>query len=156
MKTKSKSMRKKSIAILAGVAIAGAVGASAASLGGLGGEDLGADTGDVASCDTDGITVGYTTEYNATAGEYVVTDIDLSDINAACALQDFDLMVLMSEYDDALGEPQAPVAEAPIGPFTGVIGATGSQSISMGTTIVPAEHVSGLAMSISGATVVGP
>ena len=157
MKIKSKNMRKKSVAILAGIAIAGAVGASAASLGGLGGEDLGADTGDVASCDTDGVTVGYSTSYSAAAGEYVVDSIDLSGINLACSGQDFDLTVLMSEFDDALGAPQAPVAEAPIGPFTGLIGPTGAQSIdtSFATTgqTVPAEHVAGLALSISGTTV---
>ena len=94
MKIKSKSMRKKSVAVLAGLAIAGAVGASAASLGGLNSDNLGADTGEVASCDTDGIDVGYTTEYNATAAEYIVTSIDLTDINALCESQDFDLTVL--------------------------------------------------------------
>ena len=151
---KMKSMRKKSVAILAGVAIAGAVGASAASLGGLGGNDLGADTGDVASCDTDGIDVAYTTSYDATAAEYLVDSIDLSDINVNCAGQAYDLTVLMSEFDDAVtGDPLVtPIAEAPI-VFTGTIGAGGTQSIDTTGSTVPAEHVDGLAMSISGATI---
>ena len=153
MKIKSKNMRKKSVAILAGIAIAGAVGASAASLGGLGGEDLGADTGDVASCDTNGIIVAYSTSYSPAAGEYVVDSIDLTDVNAACEGQTFDLTVLLTDPDVVTPIPPTTVA------FTGPIAQVGgAQSIdtSFATTgqTVPAEHVDGLAMSISGTTVV--
>ncbi len=139
---KSKNLRKKSVAVLAGLAIAGAVGASAATLGGLGGEDLGADTGDVASCDTDGVDVGYTTEFDATAGEYLVTELNLSDINANCEGQDFDLTVLDG-------------SDAVLDSFSGVIAQTGgAQDITVTTTGgLSAEAIEGLAMSISGATV---
>ncbi len=78
-------LKKKVIAVVAGLAIAGAVGASAASLGGVGGEDLGADTGDVAACDTDGIDVDWRPVFNAARGEYVarftLADIDLDCLN---------------------------------------------------------------------------
>lgn len=94
MKMKSKNMRKKSVAILAGLAIAGTVSASAASLGGLNSNDLGADTGDVSSCDTNGVGVDYTTTFDAALGEYVVDGISLSDLNAACEGQDYDIVGL--------------------------------------------------------------
>jgi hypothetical protein len=72
------------IAIVAAVAAFGAVSASAASLGGLGTKSLGADTSVVASCDTNGVDVVYNTAYNATAKEYVVNSVALSNINASC------------------------------------------------------------------------
>ena len=150
MKIKSKNMRKKSVAILAGIALAGAVGASAASLGGLGGEDLGADTGDVASCDTDGIIVAYTTSFDAAAGEYLVDSIELTDVNVACNGQAYDLTVLLTDFD-AL---PAPTAMAPLA-FAGTVPAASIGTVSIDTTGTPvsAESVDGLAMSISGTTV---
>ncbi len=72
------------IAVLAGVSIAGIVGASAASLGGLSSTGLGADNSVVAACDTDGISIAYTTAYSATAQEYQVTAVNFTGVNAAC------------------------------------------------------------------------
>jgi hypothetical protein len=71
-------------ALLIGLAAFGLVGAAAASLGGLGGQKLGADDTVVASCDTDGVTLAYTTAYDATAGTYKVTGVTISGINTAC------------------------------------------------------------------------
>lgn len=72
------------IALLVGTAV---VAASAATLGGLTGDDLGADDAAVASCDTDGLTVDYTTSYDATDQRYEVTAVVLSGIATACAAQ---------------------------------------------------------------------
>lgn len=72
------------IAVLAGVSIAGVVGASAATLGGLGSSSMGSDNSVVAACDTDGIAIAYTTAYNATAQEYQVSAVNFSGVNAAC------------------------------------------------------------------------
>ncbi len=146
MKIESKSMRKKSVAVLAGLAIAGAVGASAASLGGLNSDDLGADTGDVASCDTNGIDVGYDTSFDGTTGEYVVTSINLSDINAACEGQTFDLTLL---GDDGAGDPTV-LLQTETGTIAQV---SGAQSIDTTGDGLTAESITGLAMSISGAPV---
>lgn len=143
---KMKNLRKKSVAVLAGIAIVGAVGASAASLGGLDNNELGADTGDVASCDTNGIDVAYTTSFDATEGEYLVDAIVLSDVNAACDLQTVDLAVLRTDYDAV---PAAPLAEVSL---TGTANGTGTLTISV-TDTVTAESVSGLAISISGVAV---
>lgn len=79
-----KNHRKKSVAILAGLAITGIVGASAASLGGIAPNSLGAETEVVASCDTDGVAVSYTTSYNATDDEVQVDTVTISGVNAAC------------------------------------------------------------------------
>jgi hypothetical protein len=76
--------KRKSLAVVAAIAAFGAVSASAASLGGLTGTSLGADTSVVASCDTDGVAVGYTTAYAATPKEYQVSGVTLTGVAAAC------------------------------------------------------------------------
>jgi hypothetical protein len=72
------------VAVLGGVLSMGLVGASAATLGGLTGSGVGSDDQIVAACDTDGITVGYTTAYSATAQLYQVTAVNFTAVNAAC------------------------------------------------------------------------
>ncbi|MEZ5378847.1 MAG: hypothetical protein R2733_20265 [Acidimicrobiales bacterium] len=76
--------RKVAAAIVAGVAMFGVVGASAASLGGITSTSLGADATVVSSCDTDGINLAYTNTYSATLGKYTTTSVAVSGINAAC------------------------------------------------------------------------
>ena len=58
------------------------VGASAATLGGLSSSGLGSDNSVVAACDTDGISIAYTTAYNATAQEYQVSAVNFTGVNA--------------------------------------------------------------------------
>jgi hypothetical protein len=77
--------KRKLVALLAGLAAAGVVSASAASLGGLTSADLGSDDQIVASCDSDGITVGYTYGYNAAAQRYNVTAVNFTNVAAACS-----------------------------------------------------------------------
>jgi hypothetical protein len=72
-------------ALLIGLAAFGLVGAAAASLGGLGGQKLGADASVVASCDTDGVNLAYTNAYDPASGVYRVTGVTVSGIDAACA-----------------------------------------------------------------------
>ncbi|MCE9623817.1 MAG: hypothetical protein K8R99_15865 [Actinomycetia bacterium] len=72
------------IAVLAGVSIAGVVGASAATLGGLSSTGLGSDNTVIAACDSDGISIAYTTAYNATAQEYQVSAVNFTNVNALC------------------------------------------------------------------------
>lgn len=81
------------IAVAAAVAAFGAVTASAASLGTLTVKSLGASTDVVASCDTDGVTVAYTTAYGAAAKEYQVSSVNLSGVAAACAGQSVSVTV---------------------------------------------------------------
>ncbi|MGZ4806761.1 MAG: hypothetical protein ACXV5U_10280 [Ilumatobacteraceae bacterium] len=85
MKGRKVMKRKKVfVAVMGGVLSMGLVGASAATLGTLSGAGLGADDQVVAGCDTDGITVGYTTAYSAAAQTYQVTAVNFTAVNAAC------------------------------------------------------------------------
>ena len=87
MKSSIAPKRRKRIAasVIAGIAALGVVGASAASLGGITSNGLGADTAVVGSCDTDGVTLAYTNAYDATLGRYQTTSVVVSGIAAACA-----------------------------------------------------------------------
>jgi len=76
---------RSAFAILAGVCVFGIVGASAATLGGITGPALGADTVVIASCDTNGVTLAYTNAYDATLGRYQTTSVTVSGIAATCA-----------------------------------------------------------------------
>ena len=52
---------------IASLAVFAYVHCAAASLGGISGASIGADSTVVASCDTDGVTTSYTTSYDGTA-----------------------------------------------------------------------------------------
>ena len=58
--------------------------ASAATLGGLTTQTLGAETAVVAGCDTDGIEVSYATSYNPATQLFQVTAVELLNVNAVC------------------------------------------------------------------------
>lgn len=130
------NLKRVAFAVGAGLVAAGAIGASAASLGGITGQSLGADDAVVASCDTDGITTAYTTAYDAGTGAYNVTGVDLSGVNAACNGLDYAL-TLADGSNVSLDEA------------TGVLSVTlGAASIAV--TPVAAEDVERLAIVISG------
>ena len=77
--------KKLVFASLFGLTLFGTAMGSAASLGGISAEGLGADDTIVASCDTDGVTTSYTTAYSAsgTAG-YKVATVTIGGLNNAC------------------------------------------------------------------------
>jgi hypothetical protein len=77
--------RKMTVALLAGVSIAGIAGASAASLGGVASSKLGSGSTTVATCDSNGVTVTYTTGFSG--GNYVVTDVTVGSVDVTCAGQ---------------------------------------------------------------------
>jgi hypothetical protein len=72
------SMKKKTIAIVAGIAVFAAVSASAATLGGLTTGDVGANSNTVAGQLTQGVNVSFTTAYDSTLGGYKVTGVTLT------------------------------------------------------------------------------
>jgi hypothetical protein len=76
--------RKIALSVLASVSVAGMAGASAASLGGLTGGAIGSDDATVASCDTDGVAVTYTTGYVAATQKYQITTVNFSGVDANC------------------------------------------------------------------------
>ena len=71
--------------LLFGLTVFGAVTGSAASLGGITSNGLGADDTIVAACDTDGVSTSYATAYNTTGSAgYKVTTVTVSGLNNAC------------------------------------------------------------------------
>lgn len=91
------------LALAAGTtAFAGVVG-SAATLGGITSDDLGANTALVASCDTDGVDIDYTTEVDEASGDFEVTTVTVSGIAAGCAGQAISVSLLDDDDDAELG-----------------------------------------------------
>jgi len=80
---------KKILAVLAAVAAFAATAASAAALGGLSSESLGADLTMVASCDSDSVTISYTTTHNAATNSYQTTALTLSGVDASCTTKTY-------------------------------------------------------------------
>ena len=77
-------MKRKILAFIAALAVFASVLGMAASLGGVSSASLGADSTVVASCDSDGVSTSYTTSYDGTAGEYVVTAVTVAGISNTC------------------------------------------------------------------------
>ncbi len=77
-------MRKFTIKALAGMTVFGAVFASAATLGGLTPDNLGAHDGSVAACDTTGVTTSYTSAWDATDQRYEVATVTVKGVADAC------------------------------------------------------------------------
>ena len=127
--------RRRGAAIFAGVALFGITGATAATLGGIAADDLGADVGTVASCDSDGVAVAFTNTYSATAGRYNTTAAVVSGIDAACDTQNM-RVTLMDGTGASLGEG------------TVTVGNTGTETVTF--TGADAEAVVGVAIVITG------
>jgi hypothetical protein len=99
--------RKKSIiAVLAGVVVAGALSASAATLGGAYWAQLGADNAAVASPVTKGVEVTWETAYDNDAEGYVVSSVKLATHDRAESIPgDAQVKLTVSGEDGAsLGE----------------------------------------------------
>ncbi len=84
-------MKRTLLALIAGLAVFGGVIASASSLGGVSSRALGSGASVVASCDTDGVTVGYTTAFDAVTGTYRVSAVTVGGIAPACAGQQIEV-----------------------------------------------------------------
>jgi hypothetical protein len=132
--------KRKTLAIVAAVAAFAAVSASAAGLGGLTGTSLGADTTVVASCDTDGIGATYTTSYNTTSAQYVVSAVNLTGVNPACNAKAASLTL-----SDSTG---ASIGSATIGSL--VVSGTFTATIPVTPATVSAKAVTNLSLVISG------
>ncbi len=126
--------RARFLAVLAAI-IVGVSVASAASLGGLSAQQLGANTAVVAACDGDGVTLTYTTAYNGAAGRYDVTSATVSGIAAACVGQQLSITLADSTFA-ALGSGSATVSGA-------------SQTVTF-TPSIDAEAVTRAAVVITG------
>lgn len=127
------SPRKASLAVLAGVAITGVVGAAAASLGGVNNETLGAGSDAVESCNTDGVDVAFTTAWDT--GKFVVQDVVVTSIDPECNGNDIE--VVLTDGTDELGSATGTVAG-------------GAATLDVSGEDVDAEDVEGVGVVISG------
>ena len=101
--------RRILIAVAAALAIFGVVFATAASLGGINNNELGADDAVVASCDTNGVTTSYSTSYNTTGtAGYKVGNVTVGSIADACDGQAM-RVTLTGSGGTSLGEQTATV-----------------------------------------------
>ena len=125
--------KKLALGVTAGICAFGAVTASASSLGGVDTTDLGTSADVVASCDTDGVGVDYTTAYSN--GAYRVTAVKLSGIAAACSGQDV-TVTLFDGSDASLAEKAGANSGA-------------TQTLTLASP-VSAEAVKGVAVVIAG------
>jgi len=80
-------LRKRLLAIVLALLAFSLFAAAAATLGGLSSADLGADATQVMSCDSDGVSVDYTAEFDATDSRFEVTEVIVSGIHDDCAGQ---------------------------------------------------------------------
>jgi len=124
------------LGVAAGVLAAGAIGASAASLGGITGSSVGADTVVTAACDTNGIGVGYTTAYSASVGAYQISGVNLTGVDPACNSLKYALTV-------------ADAANVSLAQATGTLTVT-ANAATITFTPVAANSVGRLALVISG------
>lgn len=142
-------IEKKVVAVVAGLAIAGSVAASAASLGGLASDSLGADTGEVGACDTDGIDVEYTNSFDVARGEYLVDTVTLSDIALECLLRPYEFSIFQKGAGGARQVDGGPALF--FTPYNrsqnGGVDMVGRKEIPVS---FPAEDLEGVAMYISG------
>ena len=97
------------IAVLVGITVFATVFAAAASLN-ITAATLGAGTGTVASCDTDGIATSFDTSYSATAAGYRVTIVHVSGIATPACDGRTMKVTLVGASDASLAEVTATLA----------------------------------------------
>ena len=148
MKNTRNNKRKMAVAVLAGLALTGIIGASAASLGGIDGQSLGADAADVVSCDTNGVNVSYDTNFvpGSPNGLFDVDSVTVYDVAFDCDGLDFEL-VLLNDMNTPIGQADGQVA---------LDDATDDDFDVALTGTIDAELVTGIALTISGTIVTGP
>lgn len=134
-----KKLKKKNVvAVLAGVAVATAVAASAASLGGLTTQWLGANSNVVASPVTGGVDVTWETSYDAGLGYYVVSGFTLETAAADETLPAGADVKLTLQVDGDATE------------FAGVVDADGDVDLDATLPTIAAHDVDGVSVVVSG------
>ena len=121
------------MAVVVAVLAFSLIAASAATLGGINSESVGADVGVVASCDTTGVDAAFTTSY--VGNNYVVTGVTISGIDAPC--EGLDISVTVSNNSGAVSDSA-----------TGVVSG-GQADLPLGG-LVTAEQLTRVAVVISG------
>ncbi|MFZ9628208.1 MAG: hypothetical protein ACO3C1_02535 [Ilumatobacteraceae bacterium] len=115
----------------------GIIAASAATLGGLNSNSLGADNTSLSSCDTDGVSIAYTNTYDASGQRFQVAHAVISGINSACADK-----VISVELTGASGTALA--LSTPV-----TLTSSGSQTVEFSVPAV-SEDITGAAVVVTG------
>ena len=129
-------MKRVILAGAAGILAVGAVSASAATLGGITGGGIGADNAVVESCNSSGVAVGYTLQYDGTNTSYNVANVVLSGIDAPCN----GLTYFVTLADDS---------GVAIGNATGVVSAPTTTITNFNSGNTKAQDVEGIAIAIT-------
>ena len=131
------AIKKKLIAVVAGIAVFAAVSASAATLGGIDTSVVGANSNDVAAPVDAGVTVAWSVGYDTTLNAYAVTGATLTANGGQTISADAE--VLMTVLD---------VAGAPIMELSGTGATLGAPA-----TPLAANDVYGVSLVINGGSV---
>ncbi len=132
-------MKKAIIAVVAGLAVSAGVMASAATLGGVTPQSLGASEAVVASCDSDGVDVDYATSWNSASNNYQLDKVVISGTDAACDGLDIDVAVSNST-GSIKGETTGTVAANP-----------GATTLTFGSgQVMDSEEVDRVSIQING------
>lgn len=129
-------MKKKLLAVVGAVATFGALTASASTLGSLDSASVGADQTVLASCDSDGVALGYTNVYDNASNSYRTTAVTMSGIDAACQGKTYKLT--LSNGTVSVAEASGAVA---------VVG--GNQTVALSSPVA-ASSISKAAIVIAG------
>ncbi len=131
------TLKRLAVALVASVAVFAGVSASAATLGGISTSDVGANSNAVAAQLTGGVSVQFTTAYDATAGYYRVTQVTATPINntqafgAAAAIKLTIKGASNASLVELSGTGTATAGAAVSLPVTGTIAASDVQGVSL-------------------------
>lgn len=131
-------MKRRILAVLAGLAAFALVAASAATLGGVTVGGLGTDTADISACTDAGIAAAFTTVYDAGTASFLVDTVDLSVGDQGC--DGTTVEVVLFAIDGGTNPQLGPTLTAVI---------TGADA-SLTDVGIPAAAVAGIAVSIAG------
>ena len=135
-------MRKKMIAVILGILVFALVSASAAGLGTITTGQVGAETDVIATCDTTGVDVDFTTAWDSAASGFAVTEVLLSSLGDGA-----------NECDGQSATVVVTVGGAEVGNGSAtVVGAGATVTLSPATpgTLVDANLVDGIAIVVTG------
>ena len=102
--------KRATIAVAAFLAVFGTIFGIAASLGPSTSAQSGAATAVVAACDTDGVTVSYTTGYDATDGRYEISSVTVSGISNSCDAKTLSLNLTNTAGTTSYGSTSGAIA----------------------------------------------
>lgn len=102
--------KRATVAVAAFLAVFGTIFGIAASLGPSTSAQSGAATAVVAACDTDGVTVTYTTGYDATDGRYEISSVTVSGISNSCDTKTLSLNLTNTAGTTSYGSASGAIA----------------------------------------------